>query len=292
MSLDVLHKKIRKTKNPTILNFDINYEDIPPHLLTEEHTPEKAYTRFCIELMESLRGIIPAVKFNFAGFALLGTEGLVSLSRVLEYAHQFGFYVVLEVPDALSTHRAEVNASLLLSENTLWPCDGILLSAYIGSDAIRPYTARLEAFNKSLFVAVRTGNRSAAELQDLLTGGRNVYDAMADVVNRFKNTNTSRSGYDNVALVGPASSASILKKLREKYKNLFVLVDGYDYPSANAKNCAAAADELGHGVIVSSGTQITAAWKNSEIDEYAYLDAAKEAADRMKKNLTRYFTIL
>ena len=292
MSIDRLQEKIRKTKNPSILDFDIMKEQLPPHLLAQEGTFPKAYARFCMELMDALRGLIPAVKLSFASFALLGTEGLVSLSKVLDYGKRLGYYVVLEVPEALSAQRASANAELIFNHADQWQCDGILLSSYIGSDGIKPYAACLEDSGKSLFVAVRTANRSAMELQDLLTGGRNVYDAKKDVVNRFKNTQATKSGYDRIALVGPASSAAILKKLREKYKNLFILVDGYDYPNANAKNCAEAFDKLGHGAVVCGGTQITAAWQLAENDGVDYLEDAKEAAERMKKNLTRYVNVL
>ncbi len=292
MSIDRLQDKIRKTKNPSILDFDITRQQLPPHLLMSEGTFEKAYTRFCMELMDGLRGLIPAVKFNFGSFALLGTEGLIALTRVLEHAKTTGYYVVLELPDALSAQRAQSNAELIFDERDLWPCDAVLLSSYIGSDGIKPYAAKLEMSGKALFVVVRTANRSAVEIQDLLTGGRNVFDAKADIVNRFKNTQATKSGYDRVALVGPASSAPVLRKLREKYKNLFLMVDGYDYPNANAKNCAEAADKFGHGVVVCGGTSITAAWQIAENDGTDYVADAKEAAERMKKNLTRYFTVL
>lgn len=292
MSMDRLQDKIRKTKCPIILDFDIMMDQLPPHILAQEGCFEKGYARFCIELMECFRGMLPAVKFSFAGFALLGTEGLTALSRVSDYARNLGYYIILEIPEALSAQRAQLNADLLLEDNQTWMFDGLLMSAYIGSDAIKPFACKLEEKGKTLFISVRTGNRSAAELQDLLTGGRNVYDAKIDVVNRFKNQKTTKSGYDQIAVVGPASSASILKKIREKYKNLFILVDGYDYPNANAKNCAEAADKLGHGVIVCGGAQITAAWQKEENDGWDYLEDAKEAADRMKKNLARYFTVL
>ena len=200
--------------------------------------------------------------------------------------------MVLEVPEALSAQRAKSNAELIFSEENPWHCDGVFISSYIGSEGIKPYADQLEEKGKSLFVAVRTANRSAMELQDLLSGGRNVYDAMADIVNRYKNPKATKSGYDRIALVGPASSASILQKMRQKYKNLFILVDGYDYPSANAKNCAEAVDKLGHGAVICSGTQITAAWQWAENDGVDYLEDAKEAAERMKKNLARYFTVL
>lgn len=292
MSIDRLQEKIRKTKNPSLLDFDITREQLPPHLLAEERTFEKAYARFCIELMEGLRGFVPAVKFNFGGFALMGTEALVALSRILDSARKLGYYVILEVPEALSAQRTQSNADLLFSPECPWCFDGILLSSYIGSDGIKPYAARLEETGKSLFVVARTGNRSAMELQDLLTGGRNVFDAKADVVNRYKNSQATKSGYDRIALVGPASSAPILRKMREKYKHLFVLVDGFDYPNANAKNCASAVDAVGHGAVICAGTSITAAWLAAENDGTQFVEDAKEAADRMKKNLARYFTVL
>ncbi len=292
MSIDRLQEKIRKTKNPSILDFDITRDQLPPHLLVQEGSFSKAYSRFCIELLEGLRGTVPAVKFNFSAFALLGTEGLVALARVLDRAKNLGYYVVLEVPDALSAQRASSNARILFDEGNIWPFDGLLLSAYIGSDGIKPYASLAVENGRALFVTARTGNRSAMELQDLLTGGRNVYDAVCDVANRFNNVQAGKSGYDPVALVGPASSASILRKLREKYKHLFILVDGYDYPNANAKNCAEAVDKLGHGAVICGGCSVTAAWIAAENDGLNYVADAKEAAERMKKNLTRYFTVL
>ena len=77
-----------------------------------------------------------------------------------------------------------------------------------------------------------------------------------------------------------------------KYPKLFLLLDGYDYPNANAKNCSFGFDKFGHGAVVCGGTGITCAWKDAESDGEDYLAQAKTAADRMKKNLTRYVTIL
>ena len=95
-----------------------------------------------------------------------------------------------------------------------------------------------------------------------------------------------------MGILAAASSAESLRNLRTKYPKLFLLVDGYDYPNANAKNCANAFDKFGHGAVVCGGMGITCAWKEAESGEEAYLDHAKAAADRMKKNLTRYVTVL
>ena len=72
---------------------------------------------------------------------------------------------------------------------------------------------------------------------------------------------------------------------------MFLLLDGYDYPNANAKNCSFAFDKLGHGAAACAGVSVTAAWMEED-SENTYVTLAVEAAERMKKNLTRYVTIL
>ena len=65
-----------------------------------------------------------------------------------------------------------------------------------------------------------------------------------------------------------------------------------DYSGCNAKICGNAFDRLGHGAVVCAGPTITMAWKLNEAAEETYLDQAKSAVERMKKNLTRYTTVL
>lgn len=292
MSVERLQERIRKTKNPTVLELDALSEFLPEHLMLQEGSFLKAYALFCIELMEALTGVIPAVRFSFSALALHGTEGLTTLSLLLDKAKQMGFYVLLDVPDALSAQRANANAQLLISPDNPFYYDGLILSSYIGSDGIKPYAARLEQEDKSLFIAVRTANRSAMELQDLLTGGRRVFEANTDVINRFQNERATKSGFDRIGIIGPATVGSTLKLLRQKYPRLFILVDGYDYSGANAKNCAEAADRLGHGVAVCAGLSICAAWTEQDKNGSDYIAHAVEAAQRIKKNLSRYFTVL
>jgi len=73
---------------------------------------------------------------------------------------------------------------------------------------------------------------------------------------------------------------------------MFLMIDGFDYSGANAKNCSYAFDKLGHGAIACAGGMITAAWKEEKAAEEDAVVLAAQAAERMKKNLTRYVTIL
>ena len=292
MSIDKLQDKIRKLKNPSMVDFSVDLEKIPPYILDEERNVVFAYERFCKELLDGLKGIVPAVRFNMGHFSLLGPDGLFLLSRLTEYAGNLDYYVLLDAPECLSRQAAELAAKELFSVKCPWHFDGIVISIYAGSDILKSYAKKLVPGGKDLFVVLRTANKSAAELQDLLTGSRLVHMAAADIVYRQCEKIVGRSGYSQIAAIGPASVADVLKKLRTRYMNLFLLLDGYDYPNANAKNCSFAFDKLGHGAIACAGSGITAAWDSEETDGTEYVRLAVEAAERMKKNLLRYITVL
>ena len=292
MSIDKLQEKIRKMKNPSMVDFSADIKEIPQHILDEEHSEILSYERYSRELLEGLKGVVPAVRFNMGRFSLLGPDGLFLLSRISRYAKELDYYILLDAPESLDPMTAELTVSRLFSDRCLYAFDGLVVSAYAGSDVLKPFAKVLKNSTKDLFVVLRTANKSAAELQDLLTGSRLVHMAAADIVYRLCEPLVGRSGYSQVAAIGPASVADVLKKLRARYKSLFLLVDGYDYPNANAKNCSYAFDKLGHGAIVCADRSITAAWQAEQTDGVDYVKQAVQAAERMKKNLLRYITVL
>lgn len=288
MSVDVLQEKIRKTKNPSVVVFEAFPDLIPPQLL-ETGSQVEAYETLVLELLASLKGQVAAVRFGFGSFAMLGAEGLQLLSKLLKDAKRQGYYVLLDAPECLSAQSAQNIAAVLGAEDTLYPCDGVVICAYLGSDILKAFLPLCKQ-GKAIFPVVRSANKSAPEIQDLLTGGRLVHTAAADIVNRQGESMVGKFGFSQVGAVAAASSADSLRSLRSKYTKLFLLLDGYDYPNANAKNCSYAFDKLGRGAAACAGLSIVGAWKEQETTDFAA--AALEAVQRMKKNLTRYITVL
>lgn len=287
MSIEVLQKKIRKLKNPTVLWLDPTPELIPAAVMEETDSPAQACGVYCRELMEALAQTVPAVRVNFDAFALLGPEGLVQLKEVLNAANKLGYYVILDWMHLEEPAVAEQAARRILSGEA-WKCDAVAVCAYGGSDCVKPYISA--AGKKAVFVSVKTGNRSGSELQDLQTGGRQVYTATADLVSRWGEAAMERCGYSRVAAVAGAANAASLRTLRGNFSDLFLLVEGIETPSANAKNCSYAFDRLGHGAACCAGSIILGAWREEEREDY--VAAAKDAAEHLKRKLTRYVTIL
>lgn len=292
MAVDVLQEKIRKAKNPSMMEICLTPDMLPPQFQEETGIGAEGLLRFGKELLTALKGIVPAVRISYAAFTLQGADGASALIQLLKDAKELGYYVLLDAPEILSPVAAVMTARMLLGEESKYPCDGIVISGYAGSDIIKPFLPYCKTGKKDIFVVVRTANKSAPELQDLLAGSRLVHAAAADHVNRYGADTEGKFGYTRVGILAAASATDSLRNLRAKYPKLFFLLDGYDYPNSNAKNCSYAFDRYGHGAAACAGTSITCAWKNVESDGSDFASHAVAAAERMKKNLTRYVAIL
>ena len=291
MSIDILHEKVRKLKNPSVVDLSIKPDCIPGHLLEEEGNFLAAYKRFCTELMTALKGNVPAVRFSMNCFALLGPEGLSALDSLLREAKEQGFYVFLDAPQILSPWDADRIAETIFGDGR-YACDALIISPYIGSDAIKPFVPYCKNDLKDLFVVLRSPNKSAADLQDLMAGSRLVHQAAADLVNRFGASMEGKCAYSRIGGVVSAGNANSILNIRNGYRSMYLLVDGLDYPSGNHKNCSHAFDQFGFGAVACAGPSVTAAWKETESDGKDYVECAVQAAERMKKNLLRYISVL
>ena len=287
MSVDLLQEKIRKSKCPIIVDLSAKPEHIPSSI-REGKTEAEALAAYCRELLAGLKGIVCGVRFHFDQWALL--NALPSLSALMAYAKELGFYVLLDGPAVLSVWQAE-RAAALLDEDSAWPCDGMVVGMYIGSDAIKPFLPFCKE-GKSVFFAVRTPNKSAVELQDLMTGSRLMHVAAADTVKRLGESILGKCGYSQIGAVTAATNANAVMGLRTKFNRMFLLVDGLDYPGGNGKNCAYGFDRFGHGCAISVGPAITAAWTAEGADPAEYIALAQQAAERIRNNMARYVTIL
>lgn len=279
MSIDALQNKIRKMKNPSALTISPTREMIPEGMTAEG---------YCCAMLAGLKDMLPAVRMNPEAFFLLD-GGLEVFSAVMSRAKELGYYLILDWTRLETPTQAKASAELILKE-ARWNCDAVVISGYAGTDCIKPWF-KAAGEKKDVYVVVKTANKSGTELQDLQTGGRFVYTAATDLVSRMGDSALERCGYSRLGVVAGAYNGGSLKTLREKYPRTFLLVDGLDEPGCNAKNASYAFDRLGHGALVCGGSSIVGAWKEAEGCEDP-VAAAVEAAERMKRNVTRYVTVL
>lgn len=278
MSIDALQNKIRKKKNPSAVVLAPNRDQIPQGMETGA---------YLCALLDGLKDLVPAVRLDPMAFLLTGE--MDAFEALLINAKELGYYVILDWTRLEHPAEAKDSAERILKEER-WACDGVVVSGYAGTDAVKHWH-KAAGKTRDVYVVVKTANKAGSELQDLQTGGRFVYTAAADLISGLGDGAMERCGYSRLAVMAGAYNGGSLKILREKYPKLFLLVDGLDETGCNARNASFAFDRLGHGALVCGGTSIVAAWKEVEncADPVA---AAVEAAERMKRNVTRYVTVL
>lgn len=306
MSIDALQHSIRKLKNPTMVCLCPYYDQIPSFI--RKKASEKfgdtlagaaeACDVFCRGILDALEGVVPAVSVETACFHTFGAEGIAAMQRVLRYAKEKGYYVLLDAMRCDIAPNAELLAescfgTVKIGENsfTPYPCDGILLSSYLGSDAVKPFTQFCKE-GKNVFLLAHSSNKSAREVQDLLSGDRVVYQVMADLAMRWSGDLFGVNGYSEIGLAVGANNVPVLKNLRTRYDRLFFLVPGFGAQGAGAKDVQYAFDRMGHGAVIMAGRSILYAYLKHDTDEKAYAQVAKQAAEKMREQILGYITVI
>lgn len=306
MSIDALQSKIRKMKNPTMVCICPYYDQIPAYLRENARAEfgdtlraaAEACLAFSCGILDALADIVPAVSVETACFTALGADGTTAMQQVLNYATQKGYYVLLDAMRCDIAPNAELLAQscfglIQVGDYGYRPyvCDGVLLSSYLGSDAVKPFT-RFCAEGRNVFLLAHSSNKSAREVQDLLSGDRVVYQVMADLAMRWSLDQFGKNGYSEIGIAAAATNPAVLRTLREKYDRLFFLVPGYGTQGGNAKDVQYAFDKLGHGAAIMAGRSVLYAWQRQDDGADHYQQYAREAALKMREQILGYITVL
>ncbi len=303
MSIDILIEKIKEKKNPTVAGLDPRWEYIPPQLqeaaIAAHGKTAKAIgaalTAFNKGLIDALCDIVPAVKPQSAYYEMYGLSGLAALAETIRYAKEKGLYVILDGKRNDIGKTAEAYAAAYLGRATgeieftnELESDGLTVNGYLGTDGILPFVKACKAYQKSIFVLVKTSNPSSGEVQDLPVGETTLYAQMAELVNRWGEELIGQNGYTPVGAVVGATYPKQLKQLRQIMKRSYILVPGYGAQGGGAQDVAAAFDANGLGAIVNSSRGIMCAWQKNGCAPEEYQKAARAEALRMREDILQY----
>ena len=157
---------------------------------------------------------------------------------------------------------------------------------------MRPFLPYCKHDEKSIVRLLKTSHKSSREVQDLLSGDRVVYQVMADLAMRWSTGLFGANGYSEIGIAVGATNRQVLETLRRKYDRLFFLVPGYGAQGAGAKDAQFAFDRMGHGAAILAGRSILYAYQKQDGDGQDYQQAALAAAEKMKKQILSYITVM
>lgn len=306
MMIDKLITKIKQMQNPTVVGLDPRLDYIPEFIKREAfsacgETPEgvaHAFYEFNKQIIDVIYDIVPAVKPQIAMYEQFGTAGLACYIKTVRYAKSKGLIVIGDAKrsDIASTAESYSDGHIgrvKIGGAEFEPigADFLTVNPYLGSDSVEPFLKNCKAYEKGIFVLVKTSNAGSGDIQDIIAGDRPIYEHVGALTAKWGEGLIGEYGFSEVCAVVGATFPEQAKRLRELMPHTFFLVPGYGAQGGTAADVAVCFNKDGIGAIVNSSRGIIAAYqkkpKDGSFDERDFAKAAREAALAMKNDINK-----
>ncbi|MFW9999240.1 MAG: orotidine-5'-phosphate decarboxylase [Candidatus Hodarchaeota archaeon] len=299
--IEDLIQSINEKKSVVCMGLDPrmdNEGEIPQYLIEEFQKPNKIITEFNKILMENTFDLIPVIKPQIAFYEKY--EAFDALKETIKFAHKNDLLVILDGKrnDIGSTSEAYACS---LFEN--FNADACTINAYLGFDGVKPF---LKYKEKGVFILLKTSNPSSADFQDLFSIRleeipnevieykvenmilKRNYIQLAELIHDWSENLAKFSNFTNLGVVVGATYPQELKKVREIVRNSFILIPGYGFQGAQAKDIKNGfyRDGLG-GIVNSSRNIIYAYYRIKNYSQENFGNAARDQIIEMNKKINR-----
>jgi orotidine-5'-phosphate decarboxylase len=235
------------------------------------HDPDAIFN-FCRDIIDATAPYVCAFKPQIAHFAAAHAEEALRM-LIMHIGFRYpGIPVILDSKRGDIGSTAQHYASEAFER---YAADAVTVNPYLGRDSVQPF---LDRTDKGVVILCRTSNPGAGDLQDMVVGGRPLYQHVAEKIARDWNDN------GNCALVVGATWPDQLREVRALVGNVPFLVPGIGAQGGDVEAVVRNAKTAdGNGLIVSSSRAILYA---SNGDDYA--EAAASAARALRDEINRH----
>jgi orotidine-5'-phosphate decarboxylase len=243
MILDKYNQRAQKINSLLCVGLDSDFEKIPEHFKKKEF-PQFEFNKYIIK--ETLE-FAAAYKINTAFYEGRGDQGVRELKLTMDYL-RMNHENIFTICDAKRADVDNTNKGYVSFALDWLGFDAITLNPYLGAKALSPF---LDRADKVSIVLCRTSNTGAGEFQDLESGGKKIWQIVADKVSKEWNKN------NNCMLVVGATYPEELKKVREAVGDMTFLVPGIGTQGGDLKaTLEAGLNREGLGLIINSSRSI------------------------------------
>ena len=239
---DNLVKKIRDTQSFLCLGIDPHL-DLIPNIFDLQNNSSNIVSKvekFCFSLLDSAKGLVPAIKPQIALFEQLGPDGMKLLASLCKYAQSLNFLIIMDAKrgDIGSTSQAYANA--YLGENAPFPSSALTVNPWLGIDSLEPFFKKASETSSGLFILVHTSNNGSKDIQETtLTSGAKCYEHLANILRPIVEKYKGDLGLSSIGIVSGATFKEESLTLRKLLPSAPFLIPGYGAQGASAKEACA-----------------------------------------------------
>jgi len=264
MTRQELIHQIKSKKSFLCVGLDSDITKIPKHLLEFEDP----IFEFNKAIIDATKDVAVAYKPNLAFYESLGSEGLKSLEKTMEY-------IPSEIFTIADAKRGDIGNTSKLYARAFFDnmnFDSITVAPYMGHDSVVPF---LEFDNKWVILLALTSNEGALDFQFLqLDVGKNKLHEK--VLQKSQEWGTT----ENMMYVVGATRGESIGKVRKLIPEHFLLVPGVGSQGGSLEDVAKYGLNMDCGLLVNSSRGIIYA---SDGEDFA--DKAKESATELQKQM-------
>ena len=230
------------------------------------HDPDAIFN-FCRDIIDATAPYVCAFKPQIAHFAAAHAEEALRM-LIMHIGFRYpGIPVILDSKRGDIGSTAQHYASEAFER---YAADAVTVNPYLGRDSVQPF---LDRADKGVVILCRTSNPGAGDLQDMIVGGRPLYQHVAEKIARDWNDN------GNCALVVGATWPEQLREVRAIVGEVPFLVPGVGAQGGDVQKVVEFGwDKSGHGIVINSSRGIIYAGKGEDFAARAG-SAARELRD-------------
>ena len=255
---DRLAAALAQTKTPLCMGIDPHKALMPALFCDDDGTPSLAGLRdFALTLVEAATGLVPAIKPQAAMFEAYGPQGVAILAETAMAAQSAGLLVIMDAKRGDIGSTSEAYADAYLGHDAPFPSDALTVNPWMGLDTLAPFMRRANQTNSGLFILVRTSNKGAADLQELvLSNDALVYQQLAHDLAPLIEGAKGASGLSSFGIVAGATVPEQAEELRQILPSAPFLIPGFGAQGAGPAHATIALSKdggaFGGGLVNSS----------------------------------------
>ena len=306
--IEKLIERIKEKKSVVCMGLDPRLEGegtIPEYLIKDLEVPNDIILEFNKELIDNTFDLIPIIKPQIAFYERY--DALEALKDTISYAHKKDLLVII---DSKRNDISTTSEAYAYSTFKMYEADACTINAYLGKDGITPF---LKYKEKGIFILVKTSNPSSSDfqnlfsikldeikdgiteisIQDIIKAGEKFnkivlkrnYIRLAEFVKEWGLNLHKYNGFHSLGVVVGATYPYELKRIREIVTSSFILIPGYGFQGATAKDIKYGFNSRGLGGIVNSSRKIMFSYYYNGFAPYKFGEAAREEVISMNQQI-------
>ena len=260
---DRLSIALTKNQTPLCVGIDPHISLMPD--LFRGFSPKEQIEKlesFSLACIEAAQGRVPAIKPQVALFEKFGAQGMEILQLIGRTAHDAGLLVIMDAKRGDIGSTSVAYADAWLGENAPFYSDALTVNPFLGIDTLEPFVNEAVNSNAGLFILLRTSNPGSADLQELRSDNKPLYQHLAEKLLPIINSHLGNTGWSSIGIVIGATNPTEAKLMRALLPSCPFLIPGFGAQGADASMALCGLShvnrDLGYqGGLITSSREIT-----------------------------------